>query len=219
MRATNSYYRQQIRMSSFNIYFTRASKLPEIVDYLAENYGNIPLGLHFKKSVDTVLDSYAEHIWKLSNLTALSFDFLSQYVNYRVPTQHYSNFQRLKNLVEFPHFPTRDRGDYLNLRAINLSKYDNHDITQMTNIEELTNNDNYMLRDQDPLNILPNPDRVTSITLKKRNIDLTVLTRFKNIKSLEYSDTAYNERNNMLSKLTTFKIWSSTTHFTTTTIT
>jgi hypothetical protein len=102
MRATNSYYRKQIQMSNFNFYFTRATTIPAIVDHVLSNYGDIPLGVHFKKSIEQELFQYADHIWKLSNLTALSFDFLPKFLD---NDNNNWKLALLTKLTVFPNYP------------------------------------------------------------------------------------------------------------------
>lgn len=194
-------------MSHFNFYFTRASKLPEMIDHMAKYYGDRDIGIHFKKSIDRELNPYAEHIWKLSNLTALSFDFLPQIIRYRTPQSHFDNFLRLSKLVEFPDFPIRDQGAFLNLRKVDLARFSDEDLIYMTNIEELTNGasdyEMFQGRNEDAISLLANPDRVTSVWLNKRTVTLSALTRLTNLQSLSFADTTEDKSNYVLSKLTT----------------
>lgn len=188
-------------MSDFNFYFTRASTIPAIVDHVLNNYGNVPLGIHFKKSVERELPPYAEHIWKLSNLTALSFDF-SRYIDGR-EVESIWNLTRLTNLIERP----VSIGKFLRLREVDLDEFTNEELTRMPNIEEVFYNPYRLQRTEEPYKFIPNPHRVTKLFVATK-VDFNQLTIFTNLRTLEYGhiDTRYNAQNHLaLSKLTSVR--------------
>jgi hypothetical protein len=202
MRATNSYYRKQIQMSNFNFYFTRATTIPAIVDHVLSNYGDIPLGVHFKKSIEQELFQYADHIWKLSNLTALSFDFLPKFLD---NDNNIWKLALLTKLTVFPNYP-KGCGKYYNLRCANLDKFSNDELERMYNIEEFLYFTSYLQRTKAPYDFIPNPDRLTRMLIYQDKIDFNTLTRFTNLKTLEFRDKECNPDNQIaLSKLTTVR--------------
>ncbi len=200
MRATNSFYREQIQMSDFNFYFTKASTLPAIVDHVLTNYGNIPLGVHFKKSIERELSPYVDHIWRLSNLTALSFDFLPLYI--RV-TDGLWKLTQLTKLTVFPNCPF---GKFFNMRSLNVSMSSNDELQRMPNIEEFVYSRYLGQRVEEPYDFMPNPDRVTRIVLYHDIFYLNRLNRFTNLQKLQFTDVQYNFQNQIgLSKLTSIR--------------
>jgi hypothetical protein len=180
LRSASKYWFGYITLDEFTIYFASPTTLPAIAQHFLQQYGDRAIGLYFEK---VVVENAAEYpvslLSGLTHLTSLHFNFGRNYSVGR-------DLTKLTSLTNLLSTSARSIPGLTNLTSLETTPEAARNVLhRFTNLREMKLE---IFGDYDPLGLIANPGKLTSLTVRsygpKHVLNERTMAQFTNLKTL-----------------------------------